>query len=526
MDAARTNRVTVSAVAPLLALLIAIAGCTTAQSGQAGSATQAPSPELQRFYGQQLTWGPCPSFAINAEGAAAFADPKLECSYLEVPLNYAEPDGRTAQIAVMRKKAADPNARIGSLLTNPGGPGSAGLDKLATLFAPSLEKTDVAKRFDLIGFDPRGVGASKPTIDCVNDQERDALRLEYVADTSPAGVAQSETNTQEIVAKCVERTGVDVLANVGTRDVVKDMDILRAALGDPQLNYLGYSYGTQIGYTYAEAFPGKVRAMVLDGAVDPDQSRIDQIVAQSAGFQQAFDAFAAWCVQRQCPLGQRPDQAVAAFHALTRPLIDKPAQTRDGRLLSYPDALTGVNQALYLEDLWEPLRRALAALATGDGSVLKLLGDLYEDRGQDGKYTNTLEAFVAIRCVDEEPVKDPAQVLELDRKAREAAPFRDDGRGVSAARDACAFWPVPPTGKPHRPVVSGLPPVVVVSVTGDPATPYQAGVDLAQALGGRLLSVEGNQHTVAFRGEACVDEPLARYLVDLTLPPEGTQCRI
>jgi pimeloyl-ACP methyl ester carboxylesterase len=423
-------------------------------------------------------------------------------------------------------RATDPAARIGSLLTNPGGPGSAGLDKLATIFAPNLEKTDVGKRFDLVGFDPRGVGASKPTIDCLTDAERDQLRLEYVGDSSPAGVAKSEANSQGIVAKCVQRTGVDVLANVGTRDVVKDMDILRAVLGDSQLSYLGYSYGTQIGYTYAEAFPANVRAMVLDGAVDPDQSRIDEIVAQSAGFQHAFDAFVAWCVQRQCPLGQRPEQAVAAFQALTRPLIDKPAQTRDGRLLSYPDAVTAVNQALYLDDLWEPLRRGLAALAARDGTILKLLADLYEDRGPDGRYTNTLEAFVVIGCVDEQAVKDPAQALELDRKAREVAPFRDDGRGASAARDPCAFWPVPPTSQPHRPAVNGLAPVVVVSVTGDPATPYQAGVNLSQELGGRLLSAEGNQHTVAFRGVACVDEPLVRYLVDLTLPPEGAQCRI
>ncbi len=426
----------------------------------------------------------------------------------------------------MRQRATEPDTRIGSLLTNPGGPGSSGLNALATIFAPSLEKTDVARRFDLIGFDPRGVGASKPTIDCLSDAEREALRLVYVADSSPAGVAQSEANSKQIVEKCAQRTGVDVLANVGTRDVVKDMDVLRAALGDPKLNYLGYSYGTQIGYAYAETFPGNVRAMVLDGAVDPDQPRIDQIVAQSAGFQLAFDAFAAWCVQRQCPLGQRADQAVAVFQALTRPLIDKPASTSDGRLLSYPDAVTGVNQALYLEDYWELLRRGLAALAAGDGTVLKVLADAYEDRAQDGTYSNTLEAFVAIRCVDEEPVRDPAEALELSRRAREAAPFRDDGRGASAALDECAFWPVQPTSTPHRPMVSGLPPVVVVSVTGDPATPYEAGVDLAQALGGRLVSVEGNQHTVAFRGVGCVDQALSRYLVDLTLPADGTRCRV
>lgn len=510
--------------AALVAVLAAgLAACTPTPGGPPNPGV---SPELQRFYAQQLSWGPCGPFATDALDRAAFADAALECSYLEVPLDYAASQARTAQVAVMRKRATDPGARIGSLVTNPGGPGVSGLSRLATTVVPGIGDGEVARRFDLVGFDPRGVGASRPAIDCLTDAERDELRLDYVADTSPAGVAKAEAITQRVVGECVERTGSDVLATAGTRDVARDLDVLRAALGDERLSFLGYSYGTQIGYTYAEAFPMNVRALVLDGAVDPDEDRVQHAVAQAAGFQQAFDAFARWCALRPCPLGQDAGRATAVFQALTRPLVDAPVPTSDGRRLSYPDAITGVNEALYLDSRWEQLRRGLVALAAGDGTTLELLADAYEERGRDGRYSNTLEAFIAIRCVDDEPLRDPGQTLELDRRTREAAPFRDDGRGASAARDPCAFWPVPPSSTPHRPVVSGLPPVVVVSVTGDPATPYQAGVDLAAALGGRLLSVEGNQHTVVFLGDRCVDDAIIRYLVDLTLPADGARCRL
>jgi len=525
------------AAAPAAALAIALlaAGCTTTTEGRgaaAGSAGAAPPPGLETFYDQTLDWEPCAPFAVTEEDRTAYADPVYDCARVTVPLDYADPDGETARIGLLRKRAT--GERIGSLLTNPGGPGSSGMSFLPYL-AEGLADSPLSQRFDLIGFDPRGVGASEPAIDCETDAERDENRVDLDVDGSPAGVAVQEAESQEFVDRCVERVGVDVLANVGTRDVVRDMDVMRAALGDAQLSFVGYSYGTFIGAKYAEAFPAGVRALVLDGAVDPAQSAVEGAVAQNAGFQLAFDAFAANCAAtppseeqpRGCALGPDPAQASRTFQELVRPLYDTPARVGDGRTLAYGDALTGTVQALYSEQLWPALQMGLSQLTQGRGDVLMLLADLYESRADDGSYDDALEAFPAISCMDEDRVTDPAVFLEIDTRARQAAPFQDDGRGPSAARSSCAFWPVPPTTEPALPVVDGLPPVLVISVTGDPATPYEAGVRLAEQLEGRLLSVEGNQHTVALTsGVPCVDDIVTAYLVDLALPDDGASCTI
>ncbi len=502
-----------------------LAGCAQSTTGTAAPESES-TPGLERFYDQELSWGPCADYATSDMDRSAFAADTFECARLEVPLDYAQPDGETAQVAVLRQKAT--GDKVGSLLFNPGGPGASGMSLVASL-AGSLATSPLSQRFDLVGFDPRGVGASTPTIDCLNDAEWEAERADLDVDPSPAGVEQTEAENRQYAQQCTERSGgADVLANVGTRDVVRDLDILREALGDEKLNYVGYSYGTRIGSAYAEAFPENVRALVLDGALDPTQTTVERTVAQNAGFQQAFEAYAADCAkQPNCPLGTDPAQATAAFQALTRPLIDAPIPAEGGaRTLSYPDAVTGTIQALYLEELWPVLSRGISGLASGDGTILLRLADIYNDRAQDGTYGNSIEAFVVISCVDEERITDRAEQAELIRRANEAAPFRDDGRGVVAALDPCAFWPAPPTSEPHIPQVEGLPPTLTISVTGDPATPYQAGVDLAEALGGSLLSVEGNQHTAALQGNACIDDIVNAYLIDLQLPAEGASCTL
>ncbi|QCQ91568.1 alpha/beta hydrolase [Rhodococcus sp. SGAir0479] len=490
-----------------------VTGTPVAAEQVAGAGTVPPG--LDSFYTQQVAWGSCDGFATDGEEL----DPALECAHVTVPLDYADPGGATAQIAISR--AAATGARLGSLLVNPGGPGASGLG-LATV----ADGTELGRRFDVIGFDPRGVGASTPQVRCQTPQETDARRGEADVDTSPAGIARTEQKNRLYAARCAERSGLPLLAHVGTREVVRDMDVIRSVLGDAKLNYLGYSYGTRLGTAYAEAFPGNVRAMVLDGALDPQQDPVEESVLQGEGFQKAFDAFAAECGRSvDCPLGADPAAATVRFRALVDPLVARPAATTDPRGLSYDDAVTGVQQALYSPNLWSSLRGGLSQLAEGRGDTLLLLADLYEGRMDDGSYSNLEDAFNAIRCVDDPPVTDRAVAGEADARYRQAAPFLDDGRGTgNAPLDACAFWPVPNTGAPHTVTVQGLPPVVVVSTTEDPATPYQAGVDLAKQLGGTLVTYRGTQHTATFDGVACVDEPVTAYFVDGTVPDPDLTC--
>ncbi|MGW5385933.1 alpha/beta hydrolase [Nocardia sp. NPDC003963] len=499
----------------LAAATVLVAGC--ADEAREQPAPPAPVPaELSRFYTQALTWEPCA--AITDPGVTL--PPAAQCARIEVPVDYADPDGPTARLAVSRMRAT--GAKIGSLLINPGGPGISGLSTV-TLGGG----TEVAERFDRVGFDPRGVGASTPAVDCLTPQEADADRAELPVPNTPEGISEAETENREFADRCVARTGTDFLAHLGTREVVQDMDIIRSVLGDQKLNYLGYSYGTRLGSAYAEKFPGNIRAMVLDGAIDPTQDPVAESLRQAAGFQKAFDAYAADCAQApECPLGTDPAQAVPRFRALVDPLWDAPAATADPRGLSYDDAITGVQQTLYGTDFWPVLTVGLTELAQGRGDTLLQYADMYNGRRDDGTYDNVTDAFEAIRCVDDARIDDRAVAGRQDTEYRRAAPFLDDGRGTGAAPlELCAAWPVPNTSRPHEITVQGLPELVVVSTTGDPATPYQAGVDLADQLGAALVTHEGDSHTVVFTGGAtCVDDAVVSYLVDLSAPAEGLRC--
>jgi pimeloyl-ACP methyl ester carboxylesterase len=352
------------------------------------------------------------------------------------------------------------------------------------------------------------------------------LRADPQVDYSPEGVARIEGETKAFIQRCIDKMGPDFLANVGTANVAKDLDALRAAVGDDKLNYLGYSYGTRIGAAYAEAYPDKVRAMILDGAVDPNADPIQADIDQAEAFQKAFNDYAADCAQdANCPLGTDPDKAVEVYRSLVNPLVDKPLPTRDPRGLSYGDALVGTIMALYSPNLWKHLTRGLTEMTEGRGDTMLALADMYMRRDPQGRYTNATDARVAVNCVDQPPITDSAKVVEEDRRLREVAPFMSFGEFTGhAPMSACAFWPVPPTSTPHSVAAPGLPPVLVVSTTGDPATPYQAGVDLAKQLGGALLTFNGTQHTVVFQSNTCVDNYAAAYLIDLTLPPPDATC--
>ncbi|MCK0173428.1 alpha/beta hydrolase [Mycolicibacterium sp. F2034L] len=481
-------------------------------------ATASPEGEAVQSYGQPPVWGSCAQTSPTAV-------PTAQCGTVSVPVDYAQPDGPQAQLAVIRVPAS--GDRIGVLMVNPGGPGASAVDTVAGMGA-ALADTEIGRRFDLVGFDPRGVGHSTPQLRCRTDAEFDAYRREPLADYSPAGVAHIEGIYRRLAQQCADRMGLDFLANVGTASAARDMDVVRSALGENQISYLGFSYGTQLGAAYAGRYPERVRAMVLDGAVDPSADPIAKNISQQAGFQKAFEAYAADCAESAgCPLGTDPAQFNNRFHQLVDPLATRPAATSDPRGLGYQDAITGTGNALYSARYWPYLTSGLLGLQRGtDPGDLLTLADEYQGRTTDGRYSNAQDAFTAIRCVDTPFPTDPAVYAAADRRVREVAPFFSYGQFTGfAPRDVCALWPVPATSTPAPATSPGPGKVVVVSTTGDPATPYAAGVALAKQLGASLITFEGSQHTVVFNGDACVDTAVVRFLVNGVVPPNGLECR-
>ena len=491
-------------------VMIVVAGCSRAVDGRATMGVPPPGSPVQ--------WSQCET----DESADVPLQSSAQCGMVSVPVDYAKPDGDIAQLALIKFPAT--GDKIGSLVINPGGPGESGVTAAASLVEGM--PAEVRERFDLVGFDPRGVGRSTPAVWCNSDEDNDRLRADPQVEYTPEGVAHIESETKAFVDRCVEKMGDEFLANVGTVSVAKDLDAIRTAVGDEKLTYLGYSYGTRIGAAYAEEFPDKTRAMILDGAVDPNADPLEADIRQAAAFQTAFNDYAADCATNpSCPLGTDPAKAVEVYKTLVDPLVANPAKTKDPRGLSYSDSVIGTILPLYSPNLWRHLTQALSEMRAGRGDTMLALADLYMGRDSEGHYNNSTDVRVAVNCVDEPPVTDRAKVVEQDRRAREVAPFMSYGQFTgNAPMGTCAFWPVPPTSTPHELKVAGLPPTLVVSTTNDPATPYQAGVDLAKQLGGALLTFDGTQHTVVFQGNRCVDDIATRYLVDGAVPPADARC--
>ncbi|GJF09350.1 hydrolase [Mycolicibacterium cyprinidarum] len=478
-----------------------------------------PPTQADEPYSATPVWGSCASVVADLSRL-----PTAQCGTVAVPVDYAKQQGAQAQLAIIKVPATGP--RIGVLIVNPGGPGESAVDTVAGMGA-ALANTELLNRFDLVGIDPRGVGHSTPQLRCRTDAEFDAYRAEPMADYSPAGVAHIDELHRTFAAQCLDRMGADFLENVGTASAAHDMDVVRAALGEDQINYLGFSYGTRLGAAYAGRYPDRVRAMVLDGAVNPGLDPVTASINQIAGFQRAFDKYAADCAgSAGCPLGTDPAQFTNRYHQLVDPLATHPAATSDPRRLGYQDAVTGTGRALYSPRYWLYLTSGLLGLQRGTDPVdLLVLADDYQQRDSDGHYKNRQDAFTAIRCVDANYPTDPAVWAEADRRAREVAPFLSYGEFTGyAPRDICAMWPVPPTSTVGPATSPGSGKVVVVSTTGDPATPYQAGVELAQQMDAALVTFEGTQHTVVFNGDACVDTAILDFLVDSVTPPTGLRC--
>jgi len=464
----------------------------------------------------------------SASRATAQASPAIEwracgggfqCGTLAVPLDDASPD-RTVALSVIRRRARRPSARIGSLVFNPGGPGVPAVEFLRSVASTLPE--GVRDRFDLVAFDPRGVGGSQP-IQCTTSL--DPFFDHPFQPASPAERSALVAAATAVAQQCAARNG-DYLAHVGTAEAVRDLERLRVALGDDVLSYVGYSYGTYLGAAYAQAHPDRVRAFVLDGPIDPTLSARATTLAQARGFEHALDDFLADCSDNSGCAFHHDGHAAQAYDALRARADRAPLAVRDaaGRTLNQTRFDAAVLQQLYLgRSAWSGLARALAEADDGDASSLLAGADAFVGRDADGSDDHVLDAFWAVTCLDGPVVAGADAAAKLEADAVAIAPRL--GAFIVNNSLPCSVWAVPP--RPPTPALTafGAPPILVIGTTEDPATPLAQARDLAGTLArGRLLVAVGEQHTSFDNGNECVDAVVSRYLLDLRLPRRGTRC--
>ena len=455
-----------------------------------------------------LVWDSCARTAGESIG--------LECATLTVPLDYDAPDGEMVDIAVARASTADDDIRIGSLVFNPGGPGGSGIEFLTS--AAAVVPPELSDRFDLVSFDPRGVGAST-AIDCEAAFDDDLTLLAPGDDAGwDALLAEARGRTDTCTTESVA-----LEPYVGTNNAARDLDELRNVLGDEQLSYVGFSYGTRLGATYAELFPDRVRALVLDGAVKPTDDLALIGLEQGPGFDAAFQSFAAACdADADCALAEL-GRTLDVYAGLVAEISELGSFATDDadRILTPGELQLGVVAALYSTQLWPVLADALLVADTQqDGSLLQVLADSYLGRQPDGTYDNSQLAGLSINCAD-----DPArpQVEEVRAQAEVVAAASVFFADFLRARTGCIGTPDSIDPIAIGPA-EGAAPILVIGTTGDPATPYEWAVEMAEALSsGVLYSVESEGHT-AFLSVPCVDDVVISYLVDLELPDEGSSC--
>lgn len=445
----------------------------------------------------------------------------FQCAKITVPLDYAHPDAGTIDIALNRKPATDPSHRIGSLLMNPGGPGDSGITFLQQ---GASEFTELNRVFDLVGFDPRGVGQSAP-VRCQSPQEEDAYNaLDPVLDDPQEKQAAIDAD-KALAAGCMQRSA-RVLPFVDTVSVARDLDRIRAALGDEKLTYLGFSYGTSIGEHYANLFPTHVRAIVLDSPLDPTVSPNDMAYAQVVNVQHNLEAWVADCRSRQtgankCLYAQTGDPGTKLTNFLNG--LDVTPMRVGSRLLTHGLGLTGVLwPGLYYASAWGDLDQALTLAEQGNGSLLLEFTDLLYDRHADGTYDNTVDANLAISCLDYPPSTDIASYDALGPKFAAASPLY--GPVYQYSNLQCAFWPVKATGKPGPLTDQGAPPILIVAGTDDPATPIEWAKSVNQQLAGSVLLTRQGQGHISYDESACAKADEIGYLERLTLPAAGAVC--
>ena len=515
----RPSRVVALLVAPLLAL----SGCSLGggdEEEELPEPSLSPSPiestepdkepsedeaALDRFYDQRVRWRDCENGA--------------ECTRIRVPLDYAEPDGRAIRLSVLRVPARSEEQRVGSLLVNPGGPGGSGVEYASN--AASYFGSEVRQAFDIVGFDPRGVGRSTP-VQCLSDGELDTF---VASDPDPDNRAEERRAARlqaEFGEGCVEESG-DLAAHVSTQEAARDIDVLRAVVGDAKLSYFGASYGTFLGATYAELFPGRVGRMVLDGALDPSLSSLRLNLVQAKGFETALRAYVGRCVDRgSCFLGGSVDTGTRRIRELLDSVEREPLPA-GGRRLEVGNAVLGVWAPLYSESNWDYLDTGLKEAFAGNGTTLMALSDFYVSRGPEGYLDNSLEALYAINCLDHDDAISIDQVEQYLPRFEKASPTF--GRIFAYSLASCHDWPIS-TGRVPEPIAAeGAAPILVIGTTRDPATPLAWAEALADQLdSGVLVRRDGDGHTGYFAGNQCVDSTVESYLVSGEVPRRTVDC--
>ena len=481
-------------------------------------AIEKPLSNLAAYENQKLDWSTCYE--------------TFECTDLRVPIDYADLTVGTFKIAVLRYKAQKPALRIGSLIVNPGGPGGSGVDYAYN--AEYVFDPDVLDRYDIVGFDPRGVNRSAP-IECLTDEETDES---YASDAKPDTQEELDkalADSQDFINKCQDAN--EFLNHYSTAEAARDMDILRAALGDKKINYFGKSYGTYLGTLYAQFFPEKVGRMVLDGALDPNISVLDQNISQAIGFDKALDAFLADCAkQDDCPLPKNKQEATAAIIALltnaaASPLPRKTKVENDKRTATESLIVLGTASALYDDvDGWPKLRTAFLEGQRGFGDTFLDLADQYSGRSPDGTYTsNELDSGVIIDCLDWPDTRSVEKTKEDAKRFTDAAPVF--GPYLAYTNIACKYLTPPTKDKLTRStnkIISiKTAPIIVIGTTRDPATPYEWSVGLNQIFNNsKLISLDADGHTGQGRGSACVDDAVDSYLLQGKTPKKNLTCSL
>ena len=464
---------------------------------------------LGEFVPEPMAWGSCGDLLVSIDG-------ELECGWLEVPVDHADPGGGTIDIAVARLPTAAEN-RIGALVLNPGGPGGSGLEFLQW-FGPFVADTDLLDGFDLVSFDPRGAGVSAP-VRCEDDLD-DAWNLLEPGIESAEGVARMVDDNEALVAACLERNGA-MVDRVGTNAVARDMDLLRQAMGEEQVSYLGYSYGTRLGAAYAGLFPDRVRAMVLDGAVDPADhpSRPNRI--QADGFEESWTAFRADC--------DEDPGCVLAAHGGADPALDEVLRIASiepvpagVRAVSEAEVYLGVFSALYSPAGWPFLADALdEVLSSGTAHGLQDLGDELAGRLDAGTYDNSYDARFLVNCADDPERPSPAEVYAASEAIADSLE-----RFGPAFLGSVGCHPLPPASDPlHVGSAELAVPALVVALEGDPATPAAWAGRLAETISEAVVvwsNAEG--HGAYLAHSWCLTGPITDYLVDLVVPEDGWSC--